>query len=107
VVDVASRDVVERVAKALYYPDRTWPRILAGAVEAGASAARIQALQRWLPAGRVDRKRQDALAMLAAMRDVLAGGQAGCPAAFTIAPSAHWDRARRAMKRSTLIPDTT
>jgi hypothetical protein len=98
VLDPTSRGVLERVAKALYYPDRAWPRILARAAEAGVPAARIDALRRWLPSGRVDRKREDAFAMLIAMRDALAVDPAGRRAAFTIAPSAHWERARRAME---------
>jgi hypothetical protein len=98
VLDAASCQVVERVAKALYYPERAWPRILAASVEAGVAAARVEAMRGWLPTRRVDRKRADALAMLMAIRDVLAADRARAPAAFTIARSAHWERARRAMK---------
>ena len=40
----------------------------------------LSALRDWLPAGRVDQKRLDALAMLAAMQEALAAGEAKRPA---------------------------
>jgi hypothetical protein len=59
----------ESFAKALFFPQRTWPAILAGALMSDEARA---ALRAWLPQGRVDQKREDALEMLAAMRETLA-----------------------------------
>ena len=97
VLDPANGAALERVAKALYYPERAWPRILAGAANSGLAAAHVDRLRSWLPAGRVDRKREDALAMLRAIRDDVAVDHGRRRAAFTIARSAQWERARRAM----------
>jgi hypothetical protein len=52
-------------ARALFYKDRTWPAILSGA---GLAENRADLIQLIL-AENVDRKREDALALLAALRD--------------------------------------
>lgn len=52
-------------ARALFYKDRTWPAILE---RAGLTEGRTELIQLIL-AGNVDRKREDALALLAALRD--------------------------------------
>jgi hypothetical protein len=54
------------VAKGIFYKDRSWDRILAAA-EAVVDAAALAALRRWLPSGRVDQKRRDAVALLEAV----------------------------------------
>jgi hypothetical protein len=51
-----------------FYPERTWPAVLAAAHAAGEDPRALDALERWLPRGRVDQKRRDALAMIEAMR---------------------------------------
>lgn len=80
-VDLAAR------AKSMFYKERTWQALLTNQAELAA----------WLPAHRVDQKRQDALALLDAMR-----AHHGPPlaAGFTLASSAAWERAREAMEAS-------
>jgi len=51
-----------------FYPERTWPSVLAAARAAHEDPRRSTPLERWLPGGRVDQKRRDALAMIEAMR---------------------------------------
>jgi hypothetical protein len=60
---------LEACAKSLFFHRRDWPLVLDVGRERGASPSEIEALQAWLPHGRVDQKRDDALAMLAAMRE--------------------------------------
>lgn len=61
--------VLERTAKGIFYPDRSYERILR---EAAANApVELEALRAWLPRGRIDAKRTDALEMLRAMRVTL------------------------------------
>jgi len=55
---------VTRAAKLLNYRDRGWERILG---VAGLSPDATEVLRNWLPEGRVDAKREDAVAMLRAM----------------------------------------
>jgi len=65
----ATHDALISAAKAMFYADRSYPALLAVAREAGLAPQReLDALRAWLPAGRVDAKRTDALAMLRAMR---------------------------------------
>src|SRR6266508_4069498 len=72
VIGAVARGVLERIAKDLFYPERRYPLILQHAAEEGLPAAELTALRTWLPAGRVDQKRADALAMLRRMDDHLA-----------------------------------
>ncbi len=56
---------VLRAAKAIFYKERTWPRLLEAMRALGwRPAAQARALARWLPSGQVDLKRADALAGL-------------------------------------------
>jgi hypothetical protein len=60
-----------RIAKARYYADRTWDDLLTLATAEELPAAELQALAAWLPEGRRDQKREDALAMIEALRGFL------------------------------------
>lgn len=69
VVAAATAARLLELARALWFPDRSWPRLLSdGRSVLPAATAELQALGRWLPAGRVDRKRLDALALLERLR---------------------------------------
>ena len=80
VVRTESRRSLERFAKSLYFGERNWPVLLDGAAAQGVGESEAAALRDWLPAGRVDQKRLDALAMLAAMREAPAPGEPARPA---------------------------
>src|SRR5208282_5153215 len=75
VLSPGSRRALEAFAKALFFADRNWPALLAGAAAHGVLESEVAALRDWLPEGRVDQKRLDALEMLAAMRETLAAGE--------------------------------
>ena len=64
VIDGATRCRLESAAKALHYKNRTWSQILDVAEAAGTTPDIVAAVKRWLPDGRVDQKREDAIAML-------------------------------------------
>ncbi len=83
-----SRRALEGFAKSLFFPRRAWPAILAGAH--GVAEAELARLRSWLPQGRVDQKREDALEMLAAMRETLARPEPHCPA-FRFEWTQFWD----------------
>lgn len=68
VVSSAERRTLEDLAKARFYPDRSFPRLLADAAGMGMAQATIGALRDWLPEGRVDQKRRDALELLGKLR---------------------------------------
>lgn len=65
VVSQRSAATICDAARALNYPDRIWDRILK---EAPVPAEEIGRLRAWLPIGRVDQKRADAVDMLERMR---------------------------------------
>ncbi len=77
-------------AKALFYKERTYAAVLRAAPE----GERI-AFAEWLPRGRVDRKRLDAEAMIAAIRAELTTEVVPLRVSYTLAESAAWRAARR------------
>jgi hypothetical protein len=72
VIEAATRDALAALAKGLFYHDRSYDRLLALAAEAPLPAPQIAALGAWLPGDRIDQKRLDAQAMLAAMQALVA-----------------------------------
>jgi hypothetical protein len=85
-----------RLAKSLFYPDRGFARLLAVGREAGLDEIPLAAFERWIAAGQVHLKREDALEMLAAMRDFLATDPAPFVAGFRLERSAAWRVAAQA-----------
>ncbi len=75
-VSGATAQALCRVGKSLFYAERTWDALLDKARSEGLPAKKLQPFERWLPTGRLDLKREDALAMLTAMHQLL---QAGTP----------------------------
>jgi hypothetical protein len=65
VIDAEAARLVLNTAMGIFYKERTWPSILSGVEASGhPGAARACGLRDWLPSGRVDLKRRDALACL-------------------------------------------
>jgi hypothetical protein len=95
VVKPAARQTIETIAKALYYPRRAYPTILEQARERGVDTEEVERFAAWLPRGRVDQKREDAVAMLAAMADYVEAGAPRPKAKFWFEHTEWWDRARR------------
>ncbi|HEX2570199.1 MAG TPA: TfuA-like protein [Polyangia bacterium] len=70
VIRETTRQALEEMAKALFYPERCYPILLERAGERGLPADEIAALRAFLPAGRIDQKKRDALALLRRLREV-------------------------------------
>jgi len=68
VLSAASRRALEDFGKSLFFPRRSWEALLEGAAGQGVTGSERTALSDWLPRGRIDQKRADALEMLAAIR---------------------------------------
>ena len=85
-------DALIREASGIFFKDRTWDAILARAAPDVA-----QRLRPWLPTGRIEQKRRDARAMLAAMRERPAAPPEAAEA-WTFAATGIWQRARRRME---------
>jgi hypothetical protein len=84
-----------RIAKSLFYKDRTYDAILKGAADAGASCEALGRLATWLPQGKIDQKRADALEMIAAMTEHLARGVAQLSVSYHFAHTFAWEDARQ------------
>ncbi len=99
VIGEASRRALETSAKAMFFGERNWPALMSAAEAQGVAQSERAALSDWLPGGRVDQKRLDALAMLAAMKDATPP-----QAAFHFEWTSLWDSfvARSAVVESTL-----
>lgn len=93
VIAPATRDALARFGKALFYPDRSYRRLLALGGQQGLPMTELDALRGWLATGSVNQKRADALAMLTAMRDFLAGDPEPARVDYVFETSAMWNRA--------------
>ena len=100
IIAATTRDALVRIAKELFYHDRTFERLLERAAERSLPSRELAALRAWLPQGRVDRKREDALAMLAAMRALLAGGPEPMQVDYALEWTEVWDDATAAAAAS-------
>ncbi len=86
----ASLEVLIATAKALHFPQRDYNRILECGASAGIPKSEIDAFRSWLPGGRVDAKRQDAIAMLEAMRGLTHNQTAPHAPSFVFEATALW-----------------
>jgi hypothetical protein len=91
VVEAKAEATLLRLAKATFYPGRTWERLLADARESGVPDDAIRRLEAWLRQGRVDRKRDDAVEMIGRMRDDLATGRAPQPVGWRFNSTSMWE----------------
>ena len=99
----ATATALARVAKDLFYADRTYPLTLRLAAPQNLPPEELKGFSEWLPAGRVDQKRRDAIAMLHTMRDRLAGESTPKRVHFTLQQTKYWNRALREAHDS--VPD--
>ncbi|NTX00694.1 TfuA-like protein [Myxococcus sp. CA040A] len=102
VVSESTRAALEQLAKSLFYVERVWPTVLTRAAQEGLPGAELEALKAWLPRGRVDAKRADAVALL---REIRARMEAGLSPKQTRFPFQHtdaWEEARRRAGRQPL-----
>ena len=93
IVTAATRALLTERGKSLFYPDRTWERLLAVGEAAGPPVAELQTLRAWLPSGRVDQKRVDAREMIVAMRAFLADVPGPMQVAFKFEWTDMWESA--------------
>lgn len=95
VLGTATRMALERLAKGLHYPERDYPTLLALARREGLPAAELERFRVWLPRGRVNQKREDALAMLRGMREELARHPGPKKVSYCFSRTDAWEEARR------------
>jgi hypothetical protein len=103
-LSAAARADFERIAKGLFYPDRCYPILLSRAAEEGAPPAEIEALQAFLPNGRVNQKRLDALEMLRLLRERFAGAAAPKRVDWHFEHTDAWEHIRESARRNAFAP---
>ena len=91
VISEGTHDILVRVAKALFYPERRYERVIADATAAGASLEECEQFRSWLAGGRVDVKRDDALALLRRMATDVAQSQGPKQVSFHFNHTVFWD----------------
>jgi hypothetical protein len=94
-VSAALATELTAIAKSLFYKERTYAAMLDGAAKARLDAAELTRFDDWLPAGRIDQKRLDAVAMLDAIRVRLAAEVPPLNVSYEFADTAAWQAARR------------
>lgn len=86
---------LERIGKDLFYPDRNYRVMLCSARERGAPESDLARFRKWLPQGRVNQKREDALAMLRLIRRRLAKGLTPKTVSYSFEHTLTWESAWR------------
>lgn len=92
VLDEPTERALVRIAKSLFYPDRSFPAVLRIARDEGLSPDLLDRLDAWIPDHRVNQKRLDAIAMLAAMRADLAATTSPKTVGYTFEHTDVWER---------------
>ena len=90
-----TRERLEVIAKGLPYRERTFAAMLEEGKRCRLPGEELHAFQQWLPNGRVDQKREDALLMLRTMRVQLRADASRHPAQFHFEHTTLWERAAR------------
>jgi hypothetical protein len=96
VLELTAAAALTRIAKAMFYKERTWDAILRIVDGCKPADIALQGVADWLPQRRqTDQKTADALAMLIEVRSHLAAGTRAPRVSFTFAATAGWEIARR------------
>ncbi len=105
VISSPAREALERIAKALPYRERAYHAIFSRGAAAGLAEDDLARFKAWLPGGRADQKREDALLMLRVMRDRLRQEQAAPQVAYHFEHTTLWEQATRmAVQRGEVAP---
>lgn len=95
IISAKSRTILKEIGKELFYPDRNYEFLLRSARDRGIPETELTRFQQWLPNGRVNQKREDALSMLRLMRQRLAQGLNPKIVFYSFQQTAMWEAACR------------
>lgn len=105
VITATTHDLLRDTAKALYYGDRHYQKIVGTVRERGFSGE-LEAFLDWLPAGKVNQKRLDAYEMLQLIRDTRLEQAATPKPAFYFEYTTLWDQLSRSAGHFDLKEET-
>ena len=86
-----THEMLLRIAKDLFYPDRFYSAILQQAAQAGLPDEELRALGDWLPNGALNPKRDDAIAMIRVIEARRAQGLEPKQVSFRFEHTIYWD----------------
>lgn len=95
IIGAFTRQNLQRIAKDLPYRERNYGRVLREAAEEGLDEAELERFRLWLPVGRVDQKRLDAVALLAHVRSALSNNSLKANPVFAFEHTCNWERVAR------------
>ena len=95
IISTELRVSLEKIAKELFYPDRSYSTVLRHALEKGSPQAELTSLQQWLPNNRVNQKRDDAILMLRVIRDRLEQGLPQKTVSYSFEQTVMWQSVQR------------
>ncbi len=96
--DVLDQGIASKLCglmKAMFFPNRSWDALFAHASDKGFKMEALQKFRDWLPEGRVDQKRLDALEMLALLASHEPKPANTSHAEFTFQHTAMWEDLKR------------
>ena len=95
VIGPLARELLEKIAKGLPYRERAYHAIISLGRDAGVAEEEISQFGDWLPTGRVDQKREDAVLMLQVMRQQLRESGTATVKTFYFEHTTLWEQATR------------
>jgi len=95
IVSEATRQRLEELAKMLPYKDRTFANMIDLAREYGLAKLEVDQFAAWLPNGRVDQKREDALLLLRSLRQRMKTGFTPKDVKYHFEHTTLWERTVR------------
>ncbi|MEQ9349875.1 MAG: TfuA-like protein [Alphaproteobacteria bacterium] len=87
------------IAKGLHYKGRSFPKIMTLLRDSLPATSEVNSLVEWLPSGRVDQKKLDAMEMLRAMRKMASSGHTPMDVTFAFESTIAWRAAIRKAER--------
>ena len=104
VIDEAAHDQLVGLAKQRFYPERSYPQLLADAAAAGLDPSTLTALRAFLKTSAIDQKREDAIALLTLIRDRGPAAPSTQPVTRSHVFSAMYHRDRRVNRGGVQVP---
>ena len=93
VISEFTKAALLEIAKRQFYVARSYSTLLELAAASGVDAVEIRQLRDWLPQGKVDQKRKDAIALLKYLREWAAGSPSPKEVGFRFEPTDSWHAA--------------
>jgi hypothetical protein len=97
IIATATLHELLQIAKRLFYPERSYVRILEEGASKSLPEPELRALSDWLPSRKIDQKHDDALSLLRVLRERVAAGIQPKHVDFRFEWTVFWDRLVRSI----------